>query len=114
MVLDKTALPLSRLWCLYEVAETEAAHRQRRQTDRGGTPTEAAVTLMTPGSELKDLADIWEKVDVAKAGCFDKTSEAMIRTNIKEKFGTEEAMNKELKLLLASILTDMIRKVAHN
>ena len=45
MVLDRGALPLRRLWCLYEVAETEAAH--------AGADF---LRLLTLGSALSDVA----------------------------------------------------------
>ena len=97
MVLDRSALPLRRLWCLYEVAETEAAHAGAE-----------ILRLLTPGSALADVAKAFKTVDVASAGCFDPKAERTIRANIVAKFGSEQAMTTRLRLLLGDILSDMI------
>ena len=97
MVLDRSAVPLRRLWCLYEVAETEAAHAGKE-----------FLRLLAPGSALSDVARAFKTVDVASAGCFDPKAERTIRANIVEKFGSEEAMTNRLQLLLGVILSDMV------
>ena len=94
MILDKSGLPLSRLWCLYEIAETE-----RNKLE-----------LLTPGSDLTHVMDIFDTVDVASAKCFDKNNEDMIRNNIIQKKVSEDALTNELKALLGGLVMKLIRR----
>ena len=66
VVLDKLGLPLSRLWCLYEIASTPAAK----------------LSLLTHGFEAAEVARQLPSVDVMKAGSYDKAAETMIRNHV--------------------------------
>lgn len=91
-MLDKSGLPLNRLWCLYEVAQTQALNEGRLQM------------LPAPGVDLEDIEDIFVNVDIENAQCFDPNAERTIRANIIETFSNQRACSEKLKLLLADVL----------
>jgi hypothetical protein len=84
VVLDSGALPLTRLWCLFEI---------------GSTPPEKLLLLMHGFSET-DVASAFRAVDVQAAECFDSTDTNRIREHITVKHGTQAAFQQVLKLRL--------------
>ena len=98
MVLDRAGLPLSRLWCLYEVSLTPAGQLE----------------LLTHGSDVNHLMKVHDTFDVKDAQCFNPTSEKMIRAHIQEKFGSQERLTELLKAKLASVaLASAFRGTPH-
>jgi WD40 repeat protein len=66
VVLDRTAFPLTRLWCLYEM---------------GSTPP-AKLLFLTYGFSEADVAAAFRLVDVETAQCFDSNDTNRIREHI--------------------------------
>ena len=66
--LDKNTLPLSRLWCLYEI---------------GSTPIEKLV-LLTHGFDASELGRAYAKIDANNAGCFLQSDMDMIKNDIRK------------------------------
>ena len=65
--LDKDTLPLSRLWCLYEI---------------GSTPIEKLV-LLTDGFDAAELGLAYTKIDATTADCFSQSDKEEIRGHIR-------------------------------
>ena len=84
VVLDPDALPLSRLWCLYEIGSTPPAKLQ----------------LLTPGVCEADIAAAARKVDVSAAQCFDARDTAAIREHIVVAHSSLDAFSRLLRLRL--------------
>ena len=90
VVLDRgNALPLSRLWCLYEI---------------GSTPP-AKLHLLTRGYAAAELTSRFRAIDVAAASCYDSEDaplffDRFIRGQIERHHGTQELFEQKLKLRL--------------
>ena len=87
VVLDKSALPLSRLWCLYEI---------------GSTPPEK-LQLLTRGFAAAQVTANFLSLDVAEATCWDREDgyyEEFIRSQIERVHGSEALFEQKLKLRL--------------
>ncbi len=88
VVLDRgTALPLSRLWCLYEI---------------GATPPEK-LQLLTRGFAAVQLRAKFRSVNVSTATCWDTEDgfyEAFIRGQIERVHGSQTLFEQKLKLRL--------------
>ena len=112
--LDKDAVPLSRLWCLYEI---------------GSTPIEKLVMLTHGFDASSELGQAYAKIDATTANCYLPTDKVMIRNDIRTMMiqrnfvgsaATEEdalkAFTRVLKLLLilkpTSYSTDMAALLA--
>ena len=92
-VLDRAAFTLSRLWCLYEVAQTHELLGPGR-----------VAILLPPGFELT-AAIINDTVEVENALCFNENAAMIIRRNIRRIFGSEEAMTIMLRAELTRLCT---------
>lgn len=66
------ALPVTRLWCLYEM---------------GSTPQDR-LQLVTTGFAERDLANAFATIDVDQAHCFDPQAEGLIRREIERRYGS--------------------------
>jgi hypothetical protein len=84
VVLDRGAVPMSRLWCLFEI----------------GTTPPHKLLLLTPGFSEADVAATFRGVNVAAAQCFDGGDTAMIRERIVVKHTSLDAFQRLLRLLL--------------
>ncbi len=84
VVLDAGTLPLSRLWCLYEI---------------GSTPPEKLV-LLTHGFDASVLSAAFERIDVAAADCYAQRDKRMIRGLVRSRHRSLDAFTRLLKLLL--------------
>ena len=82
VVLDRAAVPLSRLWCLYEIGV--APHEKLR--------------LLARGFEGAELAQACSKIDVDNAHCFDKSAKAYIHREIITAHGSLGSFTTFLKL----------------
>lgn len=93
VVLDKDAQPLTRLWCLYEIAVT----------------TRGNAHLLMNG-ETGDLKRAIDKVDVATAQCGSKADNDMIRKYINDTYGSEGALTSQLRSDLSAVRTGLLEK----
>jgi hypothetical protein len=84
VVLDRGALPLARLWCLYEM---------------GSTPP-AKLLFLTHGFSEADVSAAFRAVDVAAARCFDSKDTNRIRKHIVVQHGALAAFQRLLRLRL--------------
>ena len=84
VVLDAHAMPLSRLWCLFEI---------------DSTPPDKLL-LLTPGYTDADLSEAFEGICVATADCYDDEAKKMITGKIKARHGGPDAFQAALKLRL--------------
>ena len=84
VILDKAAVPLRRLWCLYEI---------------GSTPQDRLV-LVTHEFSVPEIASAFATVDAETAACFDPGAEALIRSHICRRYGSVRAFTVYLKLTL--------------
>ena len=84
VVLDRAAVPLSRLWCLYEL---------------GSTPPDK-LRLLTPGFGEAEMAAAFRAVDVESAQCFDSIDTDRIREHIEVQHGSLAAFQQMLRLWL--------------
>ena len=84
VVLDRTAYPLKRLWCLYEM---------------GSTPPDK-LRMLTPGFREAELAATFRAVDVEKADCYDSRDKSHIHEHICARFGSHAAFQQMLRLRL--------------
>ena len=66
VVLDREALPLKRLWCLYEI---------------GSSPPEKLI-LLTHGFDESHLGAAYSNIDANKAECFEPSDETRIRAHV--------------------------------
>jgi WD40 repeat protein len=84
---SRSALALSRLWCLYEI---------------GSTPPEK-LQLLTRGFAAAELRAQFQSVDVGAASCWDRPDgyfDAFIRGQIQQDHGSQELFQQKLKLRL--------------
>lgn len=82
-VLDKErVVPLSRLWCLYEL---------------GSTPQEK-LQLVTQGFDEKEIAARIEDIDASTALCFSEDDRKFIHGEIEKRFGGLDKFTRHLKL----------------
>ena len=84
---SRSALSLSRLWCLYEI---------------GSTPPEK-LQLLTRGFAAAELRAQFRGVDVAAASCWDRPDghfDAFIRGQIRQDHGSQQLFQQKLKLRL--------------
>ena len=84
VVLDRSALPMSRLWCLYEI---------------GSTPPDKLL-LLTHGFSESDVAAVFRGVDVEAADCYDSNDKSHIREHIVVLRGSLAAFQQMLRLRL--------------
>ena len=84
VVLDRAALPLSRLWCLYEM---------------GATPPDK-LRLLTLGAREAELAAAFRAVNVEAAECFDSSDKNRIREHIVAQYNSLAAFQRMLRLRL--------------
>ena len=84
VVLDPKTMPLSRLWCLYEI---------------GSTPPEKLV-LLTHGFDASILSAAFERIDVKSADCYSQADKQMIRGLVRSRHKSLSAFTRLLKLLL--------------
>ena len=84
VVLDTHAMPLTRLWCLFEI---------------DSTPPDKLL-LLTPGYTDTDLSEAFAAISVDNADCYDGTAKAMIMRKIKARHGGTAAFQAALKLRL--------------
>ena len=84
VVLDSKTMPLSRLWCLYEI---------------GSTPPEKLV-LLTHGFDASVLSAAFERIDVKSADCYSQADKQMIRGLVRSRHKSLSAFTRLLKLLL--------------
>ena len=89
-VLDSKGVVLTRLWCLYEVAETLSEGRKAER-----------LRLVDNNIDQEDLKMIYGAVDVSRGTCFSAEDTAMIHANIANKWGSLAALTMRLKVLLA-------------
>ena len=82
VVLDRAAVPLSRLWYLYEI---------------GHSPQEK-LRLLTHGFAGAELAQACGRIDVAEAQCFDMSAKASIHSRIIAAHGSLGSFTTFLKL----------------
>ena len=87
MVLDSLGLPLTRLWCLFEVESTPEYQLQFFYDDN-----------------FDKLEHMIEAVDVDNAICFDVKDKNMILGKIRDTFGSTGKMSDRLKLMLTKRL----------
>lgn len=73
-------------------------------------PPSSPSQLIASGFDMLELADLFEVVDVSRAGCFDPKAEKVIRRNIENKVGSEEALTERLKLQLAMLVIRAVRE----
>jgi len=85
VVLDRGLLPLTRLWCLFEV---------------GSSPTDKLQMLTPPGMGDGEVVDAARRVDVDKALCFSPEDRKMIYAGIEKKFGSNKELTEQLQLRL--------------
>ena len=85
VVLDRGLLPLTRLWCLFEV---------------GSSPTDKLQMLTPPGMGDGEVVDAARRVDVDKALCFSPEDRKMIYAGIEKKFGSSKELTEQLQLRL--------------
>lgn len=91
VVLDNDARPLTRLWCLYEIALTARCN----------------LHLLMNG-EIGDLKRAIENVDVTTAQCLDGAEEKTIRKYINDRYGSESAMTSQLRSDLSAVRTGLL------
>jgi hypothetical protein len=85
VVLDRTAFPLTRLWCLYEM---------------GSTPP-AKLLFLTHGFSEADVSAAFRSVDVEAAECDNRNGDKdLIRQKISEEHGSLAAFQQLLRLRL--------------
>ena len=99
-------MPLRRLWCLYEVAQTHALNKDHLGRMR-------LEFLMPPLITRGEVEAIIMAVDVQEAECYDVTAEAKIRANINKVFRSEEALTNTLILLLTKRLRESVQSLRH-
>ena len=97
-MLDKAAVPLSRLWCLYELAQTDLLGRD--------------LQLLTHNFDLAVMASLFKGLDVKRADCFSQVARAVIHADIVKVFGSLEKMTQHLKLILGKRLAEELAKHA--
>ena len=85
VVLDRGLLPLTRLWCLFEV---------------GSSPTDKLQMLTPPGMGDGEVVDAARRVDVDKALCFSPEDRKLIYAMIEKKFGSNKELTEQLQLRL--------------
>ena len=68
VVLDEKAIPLTRLWCLFEI---------------GSTPIDK-LSLLTHGFDSSKLAHAYQIIDASEADCWAQTDKDMIRRKVLE------------------------------
>ena len=89
-VLDSKGVVLTRLWCLYEIAETLSEGRKAER-----------LCLSDNNIDQEDLKMIYGAVDVSRGTCFSADDKAMIHANIANKYGSLASLTMRLKVLLA-------------
>lgn len=92
VVLDQAAVPLSRLWCLYEIAVT---YRDRLKP-------------LTHGFTLRQIAQVFKQIDVASAKCFSDLDRLVIHALIQQTFGGLAQLTDYLKALMGELLADAV------
>ena len=101
VVLDKRTVPLSRLWCLFEI---------------DSTPPDKLL-LLTPGYTDADLSAAFAAICVDDADCFDPQAKEMIQRKIRERHGGSLAFQAALRLRLllrpTSYADDVTALLAH-
>jgi len=76
--LDKNTLPLSRLWCLYEI---------------GSTPVEKLI-LLTQGFGASNLSNAFANIDASTAECFSPDDKNRIRDHIRAMMIDQKVVHK--------------------
>lgn len=98
VILDKSGVPLSRLWCLYEMCETMAIDPER-------------LVLLTHKIDLLSLGYLFTKVDVASASTSKIGDKEMILRMVNRRLGSVDSLTTSIRLLLGERIVRNMQKL---